>query len=241
MRLAVISDIHANEAALTSVIKDIKRHGADQIVCLGDITTLGPMPVSVLEILQDLNCHYIMGNHDAYMIDPESIHSYTNNPMIINAVTWCRNQLSETHLDFIRTFQNCIDFSLDASTKLQFFHGSPRSHTEDILSTTPADDLDEMLAGNTATVMACGHTHIQMLRQHKGTLIVNPGSVGLPFKEFVTGRPPTILEHAEYAIIELKQANIDITLRHISFNKEDFRKTLQDCGDPIRTLFLQLV
>lgn len=77
MRLAVISDIHANEVAFRTVIKDIELHGADQIVCLGDVITLGPMPVSVLETLQDLNCHCILGNHDAFMIKPESIHIHT--------------------------------------------------------------------------------------------------------------------------------------------------------------------
>ena len=89
MRIAVISDMHANEAALKSVLKDIELHGADQIICLGDVTTLGPRPVSVLETLQDLNCHCILGNHDAFMIDPESIHSYTENPVVVEAVSWC--------------------------------------------------------------------------------------------------------------------------------------------------------
>jgi putative phosphoesterase len=238
MRLAVISDIHANEVAFRSVIKDIELHGTDQIVCLGDVTTLGPMPVSVLETLQDLNCNCILGNHDAFMIDPKSIHSYTNSPIIMDAVSWCRDQLSEKHLDFIRTFQNHVELSPDGSNRLLFFHGSPRSHTEDILSTTPADELDEMLAGHTATIMSFGHTHIQMLRQHKGTLIINPGSVGIPFKEFVINRTPAILEHAEYAFIEIQQENVDVRLRRIPFNKEDFRKTLEGCGEPIRTMYL---
>jgi len=241
MRIAVISDIHANEVAFRSVIKDIKLYGVDQIVCLGDVTTLGPMPVSALETLEDLNCHCILGNHDTFMIAPETINSYTSNPLIVDAVSWSRDQLSETHLDFIRTFQNRVEFNHDDSTRLHFFHGSPRSNTEDILSTTSVDEVDEMLAGYSATVVSCGHTHIQMLRQHKGSLIVNPGSVGIPFKEYVTDRPPNILMHAEYAIIELKQENVEIRLRRIPFNKEDFRKTLKACGDPIRTLFQQSV
>ena len=236
MRIAVISDMHANEAALKSVLKDIELHGADQTICLGDVTTLGPRPVSVLETLQDLNCHCILGNHDAFMIDPESIHSYTENPIVVEAVSWCREQLSETHLQFIRTFKNHVELTPDASTRLLFFHGSPRSNAEGILATTPADELDEMLAGFTATVMCFGHTHIQMLRQHKGTLLVNPGSAGFPFKEIVTDRPPTILEHAEYAIIEINHENVDIGLRRIPYDRGAFRKSLEDCGEPVRTL-----
>ena len=42
MRLALISDIHGNALALRAVFDDIRRTGADRIVCLGDVTTLGP-------------------------------------------------------------------------------------------------------------------------------------------------------------------------------------------------------
>ena len=73
---------------------------------------------------------------------------------------------------------------------------------EDILASTPPEALDAMLTGTTAAVLAGGHTHIQMLRQHHGRLLVNPGSVGLAFKDYVGGRIPTILNHAEYAMIE---------------------------------------
>ena len=45
-----------------------------------------------------------------------------------------------------------------------------------------------MLDGRAATVLAGGHTHLQMLRQHRGMFIVNPGSVGMPFVEKASGR-----------------------------------------------------
>ena len=44
MRIALISDLHANEVALAAVLADIARVGVDQIVCLGDVATLGPHP-----------------------------------------------------------------------------------------------------------------------------------------------------------------------------------------------------
>ena len=54
--------------------------------------------------------------------------------------------------------------------------------------------------------MAGGHTHLQMVRQHRGTLLVNPGSLGLPFESYAQGGPPKILPHAEYAIVECVRA-----------------------------------
>jgi predicted phosphodiesterase len=69
------------------------------------------------------------------------------------------------------------------------------------LASTPPAALDAMLAGTTATIPAGGHTHIQMLRQHYGRLLVNPGSVGLALKDYAGGRILTILSYAEYAMM----------------------------------------
>ena len=90
---------------------------------------------------------------------------------------------------------------------------------QDILASTPPEALDTMLAGTTATVLAGGHTHIQMLRQHHGRLLVNPGSVGLAFKDYVGGRIPTILSHAEYAMIEEFDGAIGVSLRRLLLDK----------------------
>jgi hypothetical protein len=56
--------------------------------------------------------------------------------------------------------------------------------------------------------MAGGHTHIQMLRQHRGTWVVNPGSVGMPFRRYVAGARPEIMAHAEYAILEDERPHV---------------------------------
>jgi len=147
MRIALISDIHGNEVAFKAVIKDIKQVGVDQIVCLGDIVTLGPLPISVLQMIRDLDCSCILGNHDAFMIDPDLIHTYTEAPIIVEAVDWCRNQLSKEDLDFIHTFQICIEIVYNRENKLLLFHGSPRDHMENILSTTPSNELEQILGG----------------------------------------------------------------------------------------------
>jgi predicted phosphodiesterase len=49
VRIALISDLHGNEVALTAVLDSIGRAGVDQIVCLGDVATLGPRPGFVLQ------------------------------------------------------------------------------------------------------------------------------------------------------------------------------------------------
>jgi putative phosphoesterase len=233
MRVALVSDLHGNEIALEAVLADVARHGADQIVCLGDTATLGPRPGAVLARLRDLGCPCILGNHDAFMLDPALIHTYTEAPIIVQAVEWCRARLSAAERAFIATFLPTLEISLDAGARLFLFHGTPRSHMEDLLCTTPAEQVDEMLAGRSATVMAGGHTHIQMLRQHKGLLLVNPGSVGLAFREHVAGKTPVLMGHAEWACVEAGPGGVDVQLRRVTLDRAALRAAAAATDNPL--------
>ena len=239
MRVALISDLHGNAVSLAAVLDDIERVGFDQIVCLGDVATLGPRPDFVLDTLRELGCPCIQGNHDAFMLDPDLIRTYSEVPVVIDAVDWCRSRLSAADLDFLRTFKSTLELTLDGHSKLLLFHGSPRSHMEDLLATTPPDELDRLLAGHRATVMAGGHTHLQMLRQHRGMLLVNPGSVGLPFKEYVCGGAPTLLDHAEYATVAASGGGVSVELRRVPVDRRALRDAVQASDNPLRDMLLQ--
>jgi predicted phosphodiesterase len=239
VRVALISDLHANELALDAVLEDARRAGADEIVCLGDVATLGPRPRAVIGRLRELGCPCIMGNHDAFLLDAELIRTYTEAAVIVEAVDWCRGELPCEDLEFLRGFRSSMAIALDESSTLFVYHGSPRSHMEDVLCTTPAADLDRMLDGHVATVMAGGHTHVQMLRQYRGTLVVNPGSVGMPFKEYVAGGPPTLLAHAEYATVETVGGNVQVTLRRVPLQRQALREAAAACDFPLRDTLVE--
>jgi putative phosphoesterase len=230
MKVALISDLHGNELALAAVLDAIADAGADRIICLGDTATLGPRPREVLDALRTSNIPCILGNHDEFLLDPPLIRSYTEAPIVVDAVDWCRAELSETDLAFVRGFVRDLEIDLGDGARLLLFHGSPRSNMEDLLATTPADQLDTALDGRRATVMAGGHTHLQMLRQHRGALLVNPGSVGLPFLEPPAGKPPTILAHAEYAIV----AAGGVSLHRVALPRAALRAQAESCRHPLR-------
>ena len=231
MRIALISDLHANEVALDAVLNDAGNRGVDRIVCLGDVATLGPRPSEILARLKDLGCPCILGNHDEFLLEKELIKRYSEAPIIVDAVDWCRAQLSSSELDFVRSFVRTLEIPLPHGTFF-LFHGSPRSHMEDILAETPPGTVDEYLGGKTATVMACGHTHIQMLRQHHGILIVNPGSVGMPFREYVAGRQPVIMPHAEYAILDATK-DVSVTLCRVALDRSTLRDSVKHSPMPL--------
>ena len=239
MRVALISDLHGNDLALEAVLADIARYGVDRTVCLGDTATLGPRPREVLARLRELGCPCILGNHDAFMLEPGLVHSYTEAPVVVDAVEWCRDRLSADDLGFIRSFLPTLDLDLGGGQVLLLFHGTPRSHMENLLCTTPADELDAMLGTRPATVMAGGHTHVQMLRQHRGTLIVNPGSVGLAFEEFVDGATPKLLPYAEWGCIEARRGAVSVSLHRLVLDRAAVRAVAAASDNPIAPMVVE--
>jgi putative phosphoesterase len=233
MRVALISDLHGNLVALRAVLEDVRRSNVDRLVCLGDVATLGPAPREVLETLAELRCPCILGNHDEFLLDADLIRSYTEAPPVVAAVDACRSGLDAAELAFVATFTRTLDLDLDGAT-LGLFHGSPRSNMEDLLATTPDAALDEALGAARPTVMAGGHTHLQMLRQHRGALLVNPGSLGLPFERYAEGGPPKILAHAEYAIVESTSGDVAVTLKRLPLDRGALVSALAGWDSPLR-------
>jgi predicted phosphodiesterase len=169
-----------------------------------------------------------MGNHDEFMLDATLIRSYTESTLIVSSVEATRAALSKEDVAFIRTFERTIE--LDG---MLLFHGTPRSNMEDLLATTPAERVDEMLDGRNAHVLAGGHTHLQMLRQHRGMLIVNVGSLGMPFREHTAGGPPVIMPFAEYAIVELQRTGVSVDLRRVSIDKGALASQVDGWDNPL--------
>src|SRR5688572_25738668 len=115
------------------------------------------------------------------MLRPELVDAYSSLPVVVASVHATRAVLSAADIEFIRGFSDTL--AVDGAF---LYHGTPRSNVEDLLVSTPDARVDEMLGGRQATVFAGGHTHLQMVRQHHGALIVNTGSVGAPFREYAS-------------------------------------------------------
>jgi hypothetical protein len=117
----------------------------DQIVCLGDVTTLGPRPKAVIEILGELDCPCIMGNHDKFLLDPDLVHTYGKAlPKVVASVDWSRSCHSAVELGFLLGFERRREVPLGHNSTLQLFHGSPRSRLVSLLrNQNAAGRLDE--------------------------------------------------------------------------------------------------
>jgi predicted phosphodiesterase len=95
MRVALISDIHGNLISLEAVLADIARKKVDQIVCLGDVSTLGPQPGEVLARLKTIECLCVMGNHDFELLHLDSGQESVDEPaLVVEWTEWGASQLS---------------------------------------------------------------------------------------------------------------------------------------------------
>jgi predicted phosphodiesterase len=167
VQIAILSDIHGNLPALEAVIARLEAEGIEQLVCLGDVAIFGPQPGEVLARLRGLDCPVVAGNTDVWLLDPLLPEQTDENARRITDIElWGARQLGSEWLAYIRTFQPTISLPLDDGVELLCFHGSPRSHSEVITADTAEEQLAQMLSGYHATVMAGGHTHVQMLRRY---------------------------------------------------------------------------
>jgi predicted phosphodiesterase len=192
MRCAIIADIHANLAALTAVLLDVKqRGGVEEIWCLGDIVGYGPDPHDCIELLRQTNHICVAGNHDLAAVG--QIDTAEFNPDAVAATEWTAGQLNSRDVSYLRSLPRVInrdDFTL--------VHGSPREPIwEYVLSISGAR---ENFAYFKTKFCLLAHTHVpaafsydeggacsflqfnpdKELVLEKARLIINPGAVGQP-------------------------------------------------------------
>jgi predicted phosphodiesterase len=194
MRVLVVSDIHANLAALEAVIVDATRYGYDTVWCLGDIVGYGPKPDESVELVRRLNPIGVVGNHDWAVLGRMEVKDF--NPEASRAVLWTREHLSSANMAWLGELPSRPlvqgDFTLT--------HGSPRDPVwEYIHAPSVAQGNFEHFDTRFCLV---GHTHVPVMytqrndgdrahvltpapgtpiRLHEAPrAILNPGSVGQP-------------------------------------------------------------
>jgi len=234
MPVAIISDIHGNLIALDAVLNAIAARKIQQIICLGDVAATGPQPREVIGRLKQIDCPVVMGNTDDWLLKPKL--KKLDNPdrqRLQEMEFWASEQITSEDRAYLASFQPTITYELENGKYLLAYHGSPRSYREHISPTTPDHELDAALSGYQADIFIGGHSHMQMFRRHRRSLVLNAGSVGLafdhawPFDDAVRNPP-----WAEYAIIDTLNGTLSVELHHVPFDVQTFIQITLASGMP---------
>jgi predicted phosphodiesterase len=231
MKLAVISDIHGNVAALEAVLADAATRRVEQIVNLGDICSGGLFPRETADRLMPLGFPTIRGNHERQLSDqaPEQMglsdhHAATT--MLPEQLAWLA-ALPET----LCLFDDML-----------LVHGTPDSDLAYLLETVtekgirPATSAEvELRLGSVdASVILCGHTHLQRaMRLDDRRLIVNPGSVGLPAYHDDRPHPHRVESgspHARYAVLSDEVSGWAVDLISVDYDWEQAARDAEANG-----------
>ena len=225
MRIAVISDVHGNLHALDAVLDDIARRNVDVTVALGDFLSGPSDPSGVADRFIEINIPSVRGNHDRYITDGRQ------NDWHIDALV--RSMISPAQAAWLAA----IPATLSLSDDVFLCHGTPRDDNgaflDSVIETSAGpmatmqspEHIEAEAAGVDHAVILCGHTHVpRSVRLADGRLVVNPGSVGLPFE---IGSPD-----ARYGIVEKRAAGWNTELRAVAYDHRAAARQALDRGYP---------
>lgn len=189
MRIALLSDIHANLAALRAALDVAERQGADLVFVAGDVVGDGPEPVEVVAALRERGIESIRGN-----VDRKVLSQGDSRRKLEKAIrekgdagrnrAWTALRLLDAPHEraWLAALPEQRTLEVEGRAIL-VVHGSPWSDTDYVFASLTAPGLDgklEPLAGWRPDAMACGHSHVPFARRIGGVTVANCGSVGRP-------------------------------------------------------------
>ncbi|MGB7587313.1 MAG: metallophosphoesterase family protein [Solirubrobacterales bacterium] len=193
MRVAVITDIHANLPALEAVLEAAASTGVGETWCLGDVVGYGADPDACAELVRERCALCLVGNHDLAVLGALDVTAFSESAA--DAVIWTRKNVSEGTLEFLRDLEPA-----GQRDGIGLFHASPRDPVwEYVLS---GDDAAACLDIQPERIALIGHSHRAiffmrpdgdrhglrgaqagdgtLLDLDSGSWLINPGSVGQP-------------------------------------------------------------
>ena len=181
MRIAILSDIHANLPALTKALELIKAKGADEIWCLGDIVGYGAHPNECVELVAGISQRCVLGNHDQAVAFPDAPKFLPWEGKV--AIEWTSTVLTEQNRGFLRSLP-----LIDSTDTCTLVHASPSNPS----SWTYVSSLaiaQEQFSRFTTPLCFIGHTHVPSVCgddlktftfKSGRRFLINVGSIGQP-------------------------------------------------------------
>ena len=182
MRVAFLSDLHANFPALCAALETAQRLGAASIVVAGDLIGSGPHPVEVVRLLMQRGVRAVRGNVERKVLELASGDKKLKRLLEKRRsghLAWTAMQLGRAELAWLTALPEHLDLTL-GGTAVRVVHGSARGDGEYVYPSVTARVLPAMAGEPRPQVLVCGHSHIPFTRRIAGIRVINCGSVGRP-------------------------------------------------------------
>ncbi|MEZ4669142.1 MAG: metallophosphoesterase family protein [Anaerolineae bacterium] len=245
MRLAVISDIHGNLAALELVLADLEASGgADLTWCLGDLAAFGPRPAECIRRVKALaeadegkKFKVIGGNTDRYMVngerprfpsakDADGLKQMIAEWRNLNAgLLWGVEQLSFDDYEFLKKIRGQeLSQDVEGYGHIIGYHAIPGNDETNLTPETPDEEARDFLLDREGRLAFGGHIHRQFDKEVRGWRVVNVGSVGMPFD--AKGQ-------ASWALVTFEGGQATVDLRRVPYDVEAVITDMEVVGFPV--------
>lgn len=183
LNIAVLSDIHGNDAALQTCLDHALHAGADTFLFLGDYVGELVYPQKTIEILyavrETYRCFFIRGNKEGYWLeDGNGQKDWKEYDSTTGCLFYAYQNLKQRDLQFFQSLPIKEALAFANLPPLTACHGSPRKVNEKLLPGHA--ETYAVMEQNPHALILCGHTHIQGRIMHNGKTVLNAGSVGVP-------------------------------------------------------------
>lgn len=227
-RVAVLSDVHGNLAALSAVRAALKKERPDHVLIAGDHVFQGPDPAGVVDVLREMEASgatIVQGNTDVAVADFDYAAAFpwfTDGvpDSFRDAAEWAHDQLGDERVAWLRRLPSERRLMLD-DTMLLGCHASPGSQTQGFDPQLDPTVTIERISRTDARVICCGHTHLPEIRDLGWKVIVNAGSAG-----WVFDGDPT----ASWALIEVDGDTADAEIRRAEFDTMEVANAISARG-----------
>jgi putative phosphoesterase len=222
VRIAIVSDIHANLTALEAVVADLERQRPDLVVQGGDLISGGSRPAEVIDRVRDLNWPGVHGNTDEMVWAPDRLETALQAPafarmreaLLTEIIPATRAAIGETRLAWLQTLP--LEYR---AADLAVVHASPGDVWRSPAANAPDDELALAYRPLGCGRVVFGHIHQSFVRRLPALTVVNAGSVSLSYD----GDP-----RAAYAIID----DDTVVIRRVEYDVEEEIAHLVWARDP---------
>lgn len=204
MRIAILSDIHGNLAALNRVLKCISENfSVDRYINLGDAIGYFPESTSIYNRLADYGFHSLLGNHEAMLLNYVKTSEENLKVYRLNEI---RDSIDHNVLTSIKILKPYYELKIH-NLNLLFVHGSPFDPLNGRIY--PDTNIDSLVYDGIDYVFM-GHTHYPLIKKIKEVNFINVGSVGLPRDNGL---------FASFCILDTMTRNTEIFRIELDFNE----------------------